>query len=86
MRQQIADYRARAIRLHAQLLELEVAGNDNIAPLRRALIESSVRIEDVARALVGTGPVRWPHATQSHAALAEQDNDDWLDVPTLRCR
>ena len=86
MRQQIAHYRARAIRLHAQLLELEIAGNDNIAPLRRVLIESSVRIEDVARELVGTVPMRWPQATQSNAPITEQDNEDWLDAPTLRRR
>jgi hypothetical protein len=48
----IARYRERAIALHAKLLDLEAAGNDNVAPLRQALIESSVLIERVARSLI----------------------------------
>jgi hypothetical protein len=54
MRAELARYRERAIALHAKLLELETSGNDNIAPLRRALIDSSVRIEGVARSLIDT--------------------------------
>jgi hypothetical protein len=52
MRHQIARYRERAIALHARLLELEESGNDNIAPLRKTLIESSVRIEHGVRSLI----------------------------------
>jgi hypothetical protein len=54
MREQIARYRERAIALHARLLDLEESGNDNVAPLRRQLIESSVRIEHGVRVLVDT--------------------------------
>src|SRR5687767_3476513 len=39
MRHQLALYRAQAILLHARLLELEIAGNDNMGALRRQLIE-----------------------------------------------
>ncbi|MEO8704628.1 MAG: hypothetical protein ABI867_31525 [Kofleriaceae bacterium] len=54
MRQEIARYRERAIALHARLLELEASGNDNVAPLRRQLIASSVQIELGVRSLVDT--------------------------------
>ncbi len=99
MREQLARYRAQAIVIHARLLELETAGNDNIAAIRRALIESSVRIEGVARALVDTAPARWPRGTEEieplGRAVAEADDkwdevtlrptgDEWGDAPTLR--
>jgi len=80
MRDQIAHYRAQAIALHARLVELEAAGNDNVGPLRRTLIESSVQIESVVRSLVGIQPSRWPRATESF----EPVDDDWPDEPTLR--
>lgn len=54
----ISAYRARAIQLHARLFELEAAGNDNVAPLRRALIEASVQIEDTTRALLALRDAR----------------------------
>jgi hypothetical protein len=64
----IAQYRERAIVIHARLVELEAAGNDNVAILRRTLIASSLQIESVARQLVEDAP----------------DVDDWPDEPTLR--
>lgn len=64
----IAQYRARAIVFHARLLELEAAGNDNVARLRKTLIESSVQIEDVARSLVDS---------------PEPGTCEWNDIPTL---
>ncbi|MBA2540529.1 MAG: hypothetical protein H0V17_12885 [Deltaproteobacteria bacterium] len=76
MRVILARYRAEAIALHARFVALEIAGNDNIAALRRALIASSVQIEDVARMLVDTTvPARWPKATV--------EIDEWPDEPTL---
>jgi hypothetical protein len=78
MRVQLARYRAAAIALHARLVELESAGNDNIAALRRQLIASSVQIEGIGRMIVDVPePSRWPRATQ------ELDTD-WFDQPTLR--
>ena len=71
MRDEIARYRAQAIALHAKLVALEAAGNDNVAELRRALIESSVAIEDVARALVDTPVPRWPRGTEPI--------DEWME-------
>lgn len=77
MRVLLARYRAEAIALHARLVALELAGNDNIAALRRALIASSVQIEDVGRMLVDTPqPTRWPRATS--------EIDEWPDEPTLK--
>ena len=55
---------------------MTAAGNDNIAALRRALIESSVRIEDVTRTLVDTRPAWWPRSTS--------EIDEWPDEPTIR--
>jgi len=52
LRMEIARFRAQAIALHAKLVELETSRNDNVAPLRQALIESSVRIERVAQSLI----------------------------------
>ena len=76
LRMEIARYRAAAIALHARLVELEAAGNDNISQLRRTLIESSVQIEDVVRTLVDSpDPARRPAF-----------DGDWLDVPTIRRR
>lgn len=77
MRGLLARYRAEAIALHARLVALELAGNDNIAALRHALIASSVQIEGVARMLVDTPqPTRWPKATV--------EIEEWPDEPTLK--
>jgi hypothetical protein len=77
MREEIARYRAQAIALHAKLVALEAAGNDNVAALRRALIESSVKIEGGARGLVDSQIPRWPRGTE---AL-----DEWMEQQvTLR--
>lgn len=62
-------YRERAAVLFRRLLEIEVAGNDNVAPIRRALMACSEHVEGVAT-VVGA-----PGATLS--------NHDWLDAPTL---
>jgi hypothetical protein len=70
LRVAIAQYRERAIAIHARLVELEHAGNDNVTPLRRTLIASSVQIEGVARALVEPPEV--------------SPADEWFDEPTLR--
>jgi hypothetical protein len=56
----IAQYRERAIAIHARLVELEDAGNDNVSALRETLIASSVRIESVARTLVDGPDDEWP--------------------------
>lgn len=66
-------YRERAAQMFERLVELEAAGNDNVAEIRRALIETSARIEAVA-SVVGA-----PHPGESW-------NMDWLDEPTLRRR
>lgn len=81
MAAQIADYRAKAIALHARLIELESANayNDNVAELRRRLIESSVAIEGIARSIV-TAPVE-PRLARGTEPV---DVDDWSDQPTLR--
>jgi hypothetical protein len=81
MAAQIALYRAKAIALHARLMELESAGNDNVADLRRRLIESSVAIEGIARALV-SAPTE-PRLARGTEAV-ESPADDWSDQPTLR--
>jgi hypothetical protein len=52
----IAQYRALAIDLHARLLELEPANRDQIAELRKRLIDSSVALEGSIRELVETPP------------------------------
>jgi chromosome segregation ATPase len=51
LRAQIARYRAKATTLHARLIELE-PHNAEVATLRRTLIESSARLEDVVRQLL----------------------------------
>lgn len=55
LRDQIALYREKAIALHARLLELEEAGED-VAALRKMLIDSSVRLEQVVRDLIESEP------------------------------
>jgi hypothetical protein len=56
IRAQLERYRERAMALHAKLLDLETSGNDNLASLRKTLIESSVRLEGGARSLIETPP------------------------------
>ena len=85
MRVLLARYRAEAISLHARLVELELAGNDNIAPLRRALIESSVQIENIGRMLAGAPMPEWSHGRDRLARGTEPlvIEDEWGDQPTL---
>ena len=71
----IARYRERAAAIAARLAELEAAGNDNVAPFRRALVACTEQIEGIAR-LVGAPPAL-PPAPSWGADL------DWLDAPTL---
>jgi hypothetical protein len=52
LREQIAKYRAKAIALHAKLVELEPSNGEEVAALRRKLIDSSVKLEDVVRSLI----------------------------------
>lgn len=78
MRGLLAKYRAEAIALHARLIELELAGNDNIAPLRRALIASSVQIESISSLIEGRCEPRLARGTEQL--------DEWIDQPTLRRR
>ena len=77
MRGLLAKYRAAAIALHARLIELELAGNDNVAPIRRALIASSVQIESISK-LIGEAPC------QARLARGTEQLDEWIDQPTLR--
>lgn len=77
MRGLLAKYRAEAIALHARLIELELAGNDNVAPLRRALIASSVQIESISKFI--DGPCGSPRFARGTEQL-----DEWIDQPTLR--
>jgi hypothetical protein len=79
MRALIAKYRVEAIALHARLVALELAGNDNVAALRHALIASSVQIENVARSLVDT-----PLIAPTRLARGTEQIDEWGDQPTLR--
>ena len=62
-------YRERAAALFRRLVELEAAGNDNIAQVRRALITCSEQVESLA-ALVGAPGAVWREY-------------DWLDAPTI---
>lgn len=81
MRGLLAKYRSEAIALHARLVALELAGNDNIAPLRRALIESSVQIESISQLLEG----RCPKAeSEPRLARGTEPLDEWIDQPTLK--
>ncbi|MBX3155087.1 MAG: hypothetical protein KF773_03735 [Deltaproteobacteria bacterium] len=53
LRDQIAKYRAKAIALHKKLVELE-PHNTEVAALRKTLIASSVRLDELVRGLLGT--------------------------------
>lgn len=56
---QIVLYRQRAAALFDQLVELEAAGHTGVAPLRRAVLACSERVEAIAaiiRAPAATGP------------------------------
>ena len=66
----ILRYREYAAAIFARLVELENAGNDNLAPMRRALIEVSAQVEGLAR-LVGV---------ETATPLASQE---WLVLPTM---
>jgi hypothetical protein len=66
----ILRYREHAAAIFKKLVELENAGNDNIAPLRRALILCSEQIEGIAR-LLGVESVPLAPA------------QEWIDAPTL---
>ena len=66
----ITQYRELTARLQAKIDELERAGNDNTAGLRRALRQSLDEVERMAK-LVGAPP-------------PDDDADlDWLDAPTV---
>jgi len=62
-------YRERAAVLFRRLVELEAAGNDNVAPIRRALIACSERIESIASVVGAPSALATPF--------------DWLDAPTI---
>ena len=62
-------YRERAAALFRRLVELEAAGNDNVAAVRRALIACSEQVESLANALGAPGAVCREY--------------DWLDAPTI---
>ena len=81
MRGLLAKYRSEAIALHARLVALELAGNDNIAPLRRALIESSVSIESICQ-LIEALPESEPRIARGTEAV--EPIDEWGEQPTLR--
>lgn len=66
-------YRERAAQMFKKLVELEAAGNDNFAHVRRALVEEAEKIEAIA-AVVGA-----PGAGESW-------DMDWIDEPTLQRR
>ena len=83
MRVLLACYRAEAISLHSRLVALELAGNDNVAPLRRALIESSIQIENIGRMLAGAPMPEWSHGRDRLARGTEPIDDEWSDQPTL---
>lgn len=84
MRGLLANYRSAAIALHARLVALELAGNDNIAPLRRALIESSVQIESISRLLDGRCPKAESEPRIARGTESIDPIDDWIDQPTLK--
>jgi hypothetical protein len=67
----IETYRERARAMVRRLAELEAAGNDNVGPLRRALLACTEQVESVAR-LIGAPPGPPP-----------ADSLDWLDAPTI---
>ncbi len=82
MRGLLAKYRSEAIALHARLVALELAGNDNIAPLRRALIESSVQIESISQFIEGRCPKT--EARLARGSEAVEPIDEWVEQPTLK--
>jgi len=84
MRRLLARYRAEAISLHARLMALELAGNDNVAPLRRALIASSVQIESISQLIAEHAPRAAPEPAPPRFARGTEQLDEWLDLPTLR--
>jgi hypothetical protein len=63
-------FRERAAEMFKKLVELEAAGNTQAAELRRALVETSAKVEALA-SVVGA-----PRAGESW-------DMDWLDEPTL---
>jgi hypothetical protein len=54
LRAELARYREQAIALHSKLVELETHNNIEATGLRRTLIDSSVKLEEVVRALIDT--------------------------------
>lgn len=84
MRGLLAKYRSEAIALHARLVALELAGNDNIAPLRRALIESSVSIESICQLIEGRCPTAESEPRIARGTEAVEPIDEWGEQPTLR--
>jgi hypothetical protein len=72
LREQISQFRARAIDLHVKLVELEAQGDGDpdVRALRAAMMASVVRIESVVRALVeapepaSPPPTRFPSGTR----------------------
>ncbi|MBS1124379.1 MAG: hypothetical protein H6Q90_6607 [Deltaproteobacteria bacterium] len=52
LRVELARYREQAIVLHAKLVQLEAHNNVESSALRRMLIDSSVKLEEVVRALI----------------------------------
>ncbi|HWO24720.1 MAG TPA: hypothetical protein VNO30_38525 [Kofleriaceae bacterium] len=76
LRAQIEQFRARAVDLHAKLVELESKGDSDVRALRSAMMASVVRIEGVVRALMETPdptavvaapPARFPDGTRAKA-------------------
>ena len=79
LRAQIEQFRARAVDLHAKLVELESKGDSDVRALRSAMMASVVRIEGVGRALLDTPdptavvaapPKRFPDGTRVKAEEA----------------
>ena len=70
LRAQIAQFRTRAVDLHAKLVELESKGDDqkDVRALRDAMMAHVVRIEAIVRAVVDTPdptqPARFPSGTR----------------------
>jgi hypothetical protein len=62
-------YREQAAALFRRFVELEAAGNENAAELRRTLVRCSEQVEGVA-SVVGAPDARGPMF-------------DWLDAPTI---
>ncbi|MBA3502329.1 MAG: hypothetical protein H0T65_18335 [Deltaproteobacteria bacterium] len=62
-------YREQAAALFRRFVELEAAGNENAAELRRTLVRCSENVEGIASA-VGAPGARGPAY-------------DWLDAPTI---